>query len=1075
MRIERIEISGFGTLREVTYDLADKPSIILFYGRNEAGKSTMMQFVRSMLFGFPSRSQLADRYEPEAGGAHGGALLLRDVDGRAIRLERYAAALPSGKRPSSGVPVITLEDGTRGGEELLPLIVGDLTSDLFRQLFAFGLDELQEIRTLQSDEISAYLFSTGLGLSGSAVINAEKRLLAEMEQLFKPRGHKQSMNLLTNELETIDHELRRSRDNVDAYEQLTAQISRLDEALAADEHSLQNAESRLMWIDKCLQARDPWQTLRAAELELAELPTFTSFPEDAIRRYEEETKRLEELEHEHRLLSEQLTQINKRMANLHPNELRLSKLQEIEELHEQSAVIRSTMEEKRTAEEELTRMQAQIDAHIAELDTRWSEQDVIGLPSSLEQRAEISSFRSRLQALERRAAHEAAEHERLQREYKRDAELAEETARRAREAEQQLHTIGTSEWRALAPELRRQKLRHIRSLFGEWRACLLEASLAHRRKQEEQKRFAGIKRLLLTFASMNILLPVALLVLNKADLALASGVLLALMNVALFAVRRSMIATAGRSSTDYTSRIQQLAEEVREQLQAYFPADMEDQAAASREDWQVMRRGAAPNERRFEQSAWSLEHAEALAEQLELSLEQLQSAEDNVRQWSHKLEDANKRAVELAERLKEQEARLAAAEHEQGMAIHQWQAWLQERNLSLRLQPETTAELLTRCEQVKQLIAHRDDLQERIAAYTKRIEAFEAQVHEIATALGESLRPDETAVGMLRRLLEQARQDAELDHERRSQRARYQERHVEWTELSERLRQSQARIQALWEEAGADNEAHFRKRAAQHARSRELQQQIKDSLSRLEWLASAAELDRLKHDLASIGGAELERERTELAETIAVIKRDMAEKRERRGKLLNELEKLKEGDEHASLLQRRQEKLAELNKQAAQYIARSLARELLRRTRELYERERQPKVLQAASRYMQIITGGRYERVLAPFGEQRLLVVRKDGRQLDTSYLSRGTAEQLYLAMRFALVETYSATRTFAQASLPLIMDDIFVNFDEERIARCLDVVGEIGTTRQVLMFTCHDYMRRLVTEQLPDATCIAL
>jgi len=54
-------------------------------------------------------------------------------------------------------------------------------------------------------------------------------------------------------------------------------------------------------------------------------------------------------------------------------------------------------------------------------------------------------------------------------------------------------------------------------------------------------------------------------------------------------------------------------------------------------------------------------------------------------------------------------------------------------------------------------------------------------------------------------------------------------------------------------------------------------------------------------------------------------------------------------------------------------------------------------------------------------------------------------------------------------------MDDIFVNFDEERIARCLDVVGEIGTTRQVLEFTCHDYMRRLVTEQLPDATCIAL
>ncbi|MDT2240554.1 hypothetical protein P7H22_09765 [Paenibacillus larvae] len=59
---------------------------------------------------------------------------------------------------------------------------------MFRSLFAFGLGELQELRTLQSEELSGYLYSAGLGLSGSAIIAAGRKLNQDMDQLYKPRG-----------------------------------------------------------------------------------------------------------------------------------------------------------------------------------------------------------------------------------------------------------------------------------------------------------------------------------------------------------------------------------------------------------------------------------------------------------------------------------------------------------------------------------------------------------------------------------------------------------------------------------------------------------------------------------------------------------------------------------------------------------------------------------------------------------------------------------------------------------------------------------------------------------------------
>ena len=66
--------------------------------------------------------------------------------------------------------------------------------------------------------------------------------------------------------------------------------------------------------------------------------------------------------------------------------------------------------------------------------------------------------------------------------------------------------------------------------------------------------------------------------------------------------------------------------------------------------------------------------------------------------------------------------------------------------------------------------------------------------------------------------------------------------------------------------------------------------------------------------------------------------------------------------------------------------------------------------------------------------------------------LSRGTAEQLFLALRFALVEEYCRNTE----SMPVLLDDVLVNFDPVRARAAAAAVIELSKRHQVIALTCH-------------------
>ncbi|MFS8087309.1 MAG: ATP-binding protein, partial [Acidobacteriota bacterium] len=106
------------------------------------------------------------------------------------------------------------------------------------------------------------------------------------------------------------------------------------------------------------------------------------------------------------------------------------------------------------------------------------------------------------------------------------------------------------------------------------------------------------------------------------------------------------------------------------------------------------------------------------------------------------------------------------------------------------------------------------------------------------------------------------------------------------------------------------------------------------------------------------------------------------------------------------------------------------------------------------------VTGRRYATLISPLGTHNVTIIGKDGDHKTPEQLSRGTQEQLYLALRFGLI------RQFAENAepLPVIVDDILVNFDPERAARAAESFAELSKTNQVLVFTCHPETAQLFT-----------
>lgn len=177
-------------------------------------------------------------------------------------------------------------------------------------------------------------------------------------------------------------------------------------------------------------------------------------------------------------------------------------------------------------------------------------------------------------------------------------------------------------------------------------------------------------------------------------------------------------------------------------------------------------------------------------------------------------------------------------------------------------------------------------------------------------------------------------------------------------------------------------------------------------------------------------------------------------------KLENQMNILANSDKYFAEKQKLADLESSLNENVKEYLANLLTSNWIARGLDLASNERFPKMLEDAKKYFKLLTGGRYIDIEL---DKKLKVKRADGKKFEVDYLSRGTSEQLYFALKLAFVEQVSD-----KIALPILIDDAFVNFDAQRTSHIVKLLEELAKKTQVLIFTARqDLVDNLAIEPI--------
>jgi uncharacterized protein YhaN len=423
--------------------------------------------------------------------------------------------------------------------------------------------------------------------------------------------------------------------------------------------------------------------------------------------------------------------------------------------------------------------------------------------------------------------------------------------------------------------------------------------------------------------------------------------------------------------------------------------------------------------------------------------------------------------------LTKEQRRGEIAKQKANAAKKQWQIeWAQAiSNLHLPpdTPPDTVRNVLNDLDQVLNKIDKADGLRRRVELMQKDAEIFRRDVVAIAQKIAPELANDtaEQIVPALSNRLSQAERDL-TRFEQLQQRLNVEQQRL--SNATQQLQTSQAHLQALLEQAHCTDITALEEAEQVSAHKKEVQREIVDVEQRLleqgEGLSSAelanaatgVDIDKLPGQLQSCKEQiqQLEQERSTIDQSI--------------GELRTLLKQMDGNATAAQAADEAQSALAEIRNLSERYMQVHLAASVLRKSIERYREQNQGPLIKRASELFQHLTLNSFCGIKTDYNtnsDKPILVGLRtpDSLGIPTTGMSEGTRDQLYLALRLASIERHIEKN----CSIPLILDDILINFDDERSQATLTVLGELCQKTQILFLTHHPRLVELAQKTVPS------
>jgi uncharacterized protein YhaN len=322
----------------------------------------------------------------------------------------------------------------------------------------------------------------------------------------------------------------------------------------------------------------------------------------------------------------------------------------------------------------------------------------------------------------------------------------------------------------------------------------------------------------------------------------------------------------------------------------------------------------------------------------------------------------------------------------------------------------------------------------------------------VATDLTDKL-PEEIAQELTRRLDTAQKANAELS----TLQARLNRSQDDLHQAEENLKSVRARLAPLMTTAGINEMTSLGRAIERSDKRREIEDKIYSVEQALAQAADALPLDELRKESQIIGPDELKSEFDRLTGASRDVVEQIAALSNERGTQRSAFDALDGTDKAARAEAQRQEAISAMVDSAERYLRLQTTARLLKWSIEKFRETKQGPMLSKASAIFKILTSDSFIRLSVNSEEAtpQLSGIRPTGEQVFVDGMSDGSRDQLYLALRLAALEL----QVEQGLNMPLIADDLFINFDDYRTAAGLKVLGELSRNMQVVFLTHHDHL----------------
>ncbi|OQW95892.1 MAG: hypothetical protein BWK79_00830 [Beggiatoa sp. IS2] len=449
-------------------------------------------------------------------------------------------------------------------------------------------------------------------------------------------------------------------------------------------------------------------------------------------------------------------------------------------------------------------------------------------------------------------------------------------------------------------------------------------------------------------------------------------------------------------------------------------------------------------------------------------IEQAQTGLNTITECQHHRENLEKQHKNLLFDCQRLESAKQQAQH----ALESWQTEWAQALVPLQLPVETPTEtarnVLDTLDQVSYQWDKVQNLKRRIDLMERDADVF----HQDVIALTRQIAADlvdgtvEQVVPELSNRLNQAEKDV-TRYEQLQQRLQAEQRRQ--VHAREQLQTAQADLQALLQQAHCSDLDALEIAEQQSGQKKSLQRQFIDIEQQLLEQGDGFALIDLSQAAATVDIDQLPGQLQNLAEQIRVIEQERSEFDQKIGELRTLLNQMDGNDAAAQAADEAQLALADIQQLSERYLRIQLAATVLRKSIERYRERHQGPLVQRASELFERLTLGNFCGLKTDYNDndQPVLLGLRDRHStgIPTTGMSDGTRDQLYLALRLASLERYLEKNL----PLPLILDDILINFDDNRSRATLEVLSELCQRTQILFFTHHARLVELAQTVVPN------